>query len=404
MKNSTLNRLPGFEPLLVPGFAVLRSSNVDLARLGIFSGIAGGDQGTNAEGDVLTQTIDGRDLNDLWSEFQETMRLQNAQRTALVDFLTFGVSEPVEDVPQWSGADFEKASEFGEPKGLRGAGFFSLGYTFEDFDLAARFTWKFLRDATAQQVESVNALAIEADNRLLFLEVMRTIFNVNNLEVDINQRAYPVYRFYNNDGTTPPTVKLTSFTNTHTHYLTSGAAVVDSVDLDDMVDHLQHHGYTPDSGVNLVVMVNKQQGRTIRTFRIANGASWDFVPATGGPAMWTPGQGITGTQVGPELSGLTVIGSYGHLVVVEEDYIPPGYMFAFVTGGRDNLRNPVGFREHRNAAFRGLRLVKGRTPDYPLIDSFYQRSFGTGIRQRGAGVVMQVTANANYAAPAVYAA
>jgi hypothetical protein len=50
-----------------------------------------------------------------------------------------------------------------------------------------------------------------------------------------------------------------------------------------------------------------------------------------------------------------------------------------------------------------LRLVKGRTPDYPLIDSFYNRGFGTGIRHRGAGVVMQITASGTYTIPAAYA-
>jgi hypothetical protein len=51
---------------------------------------------------------------------------------------------------------------------------------------------------------------------------------------------------------------------------------------------------------------------------------------------------------------------------------------------------------------RGLRLVKGAVPDYPLIDSYYQRGFGTGVRQRGGGVVMQVTASGTYTIPAAY--
>ena len=41
---------------------------------------------------------------------------------------------------------------------------------------------------------------------------------------------------------------------------------------------------------------------------------------------------------------------------------------------------------------------------YPLIDSFYSRGFGTGIRQRGAAVVVQITTGtAAYAIPAQYA-
>jgi hypothetical protein len=41
-------------------------------------------------------------------------------------------------------------------------------------------------------------------------------------------------------------------------------------------------------------------------------------------------------------------------------------------------------------------------PDYPLIDSFYQRGFGTGVRQRGGGVVMQIKASGVYDIPTPY--
>jgi hypothetical protein len=98
-----------------------------------------------------------------------------------------------------------------------------------------------------------------------------------------------------------------------------------------------------------------------------------------------------------------VIGTYGDIIIVEEDYIPAGYLVMFVTGGRDNLQNPIGFREHQNAGLRGMRLVKGRNADYPLLDAYYVRGFGTGVRQRGAGVVMQIKATGTYAPPAAFA-
>jgi hypothetical protein len=98
-----------------------------------------------------------------------------------------------------------------------------------------------------------------------------------------------------------------------------------------------------------------------------------------------------------------VIGSYGPATIVQEDYIPEKYVVAFATGGPDSAQNPIGLREHANAAYRGLRLVKGRDPDYPLQEAYYQRGFGTGIRYRGAGVIMQITASASYTPPAEYA-
>lgn len=389
---------------------VLRDSRLR-KQLGIVTAIAGGDRGYNTEGDVITQTVDGVPLNNIWAEFQATLAIQNANRNALVSFLSYGVNEPVVTVPQFgAGVDFEVASEFGVPKSARtSSSYFQMGFDFEWYDVASRYTWKFLAEATASQVESIHQSILEADNRLVFNEVMRTLFANTNRNVDINQRNYTVYSFYNNDGTVPPTYKTNTFNGTHNHYLTSGAATVDSGDLDAMFDHLDHHGYNRSNGAEVVVMVNKAQGDVIRTFRSSvNGGTskFDFIPATNQATFLLPQIFITGTVVGDRPSGtyrgMNVIGSYGDMLVVQEDYIPAGYMVAFATGGQESLTNPIGIREHARQELRGLRIVKGREPDYPLQDSYYQRGFGTGIRQRGAGVIMQVTANASYAPPAQY--
>jgi len=206
---------------------------------------------------------------------------------------------------------------------------------------------------------------------------------------------------YNSDGTVPPVYKSYVHTGTHNHYLTSGNVTVDSGDLDDMYDHLAHHGYTAENGVSHMLFVNSAQGKIIRTFKVATGATWDFIPSTGQPAALLDRDVIlfNGTQPGAKFAGLDVLGRYGHFLIINEDMFPAGYMVAVATGGPDNLKNPVGIREHVNTSMRGLRLVKGPNPDYPLIDSFYQRGFGTGVRQRGGSVVMQLTASGTYTPP-----
>lgn len=364
-------------------------------------------RGTNTEGDVLTQTIDGRDLNEMWQEFQATLGAWNEGRSLLVSALTFNVANPIEDVPQVAFDDFEEASEFGEPKGIRGASFFSMGYDFKWYDIAARYTWKFLAEATAGQVEAIHNQVLEADNRLVFSKVMRTIFNNVNRSANIRGQNFNVYPFYNGDGTVPPAYKNYVHTGAHTHYITSGAAVIDSTDLDDLEEHLHHHGYGRQSGATLVLLVNRQELATIRTFRVATGDSYDFISGAGQAPWLLPT--VTGGVVVPqgagipsEVNGMAVAGRYGSFLVVEEDYIPAGYVFAFATGGDNQAGNPVGIREHQNAGLRGLRLVKGRSNDYPLIDSFYNRGFGTGVRHRGAGIVMQITAAGAYTIPPIY--
>lgn len=381
---------------------------VNLKSVGIIPGIFGGAANTggfNTSGDLLTQSVDGFDLNAIWSEYQRATQEQNRIRQTMIDLLTFPVSAPMERVPQIATADFEPASEFGEPRGIRPTGqFFNLGYDFHWYDLAARYTWKFLAEAPRAQIDAINAMALEADNRLMFNKVMDALFNPTNRTASISGEEVNVYALYNGDGTVPPRYKSNTFDNTHTHYLVSGAATVDSGDLDDMYEHLRHHGYSIENGVQIVLLTNPAEAKVIRKFRVATGSTWDFIPATGQPTqILEPGSILFGGgQPGNTFAGLNVVGSYGPMTIVEDDFVPLHYMVALGSGGKANLNNPVGLREHINPSLRGLRLVKGPNPDYPLVDSFYNRGFGTGIRQRGGSVIMQVKASGSYAKPTTY--
>ena len=366
--------------------------------------IVGGDgpRGFNQEADIITQTSDGFSLNSMWDEFQKTLGLWNRQYTSLINLLTYKVTELVEGVRYPIEVDFEEASEFGEPKGMRLGPSFKMGYDFKWYDLAIRYTWKFLLDADSSQLRALNNTALESDNRLLFQRVMRRIFNSTTDTATIEGDPVSVYPFYNGDTMVPPRWKNTTHSTAHNHYLVSGGATVDSGDIDAMEDHLYHHGYALTNGYSLVLFVNRAQGAVIRKFKVASSDKYDFIPSQGvGGGVFLPANGgIVGRPTSPGVGGLLVIGTYGPWTVVEEDYIPAGYMLGTVSGGADNIGNPVGIREH--SSLKGLRLVKGKDNDYPLTDSFYLHGMGTGIRHRGAGVITQIKASGNYDIPAAY--
>jgi hypothetical protein len=61
----------------------------------------------------------------------------------------------------------------------------------------------------------------------------------------------------------------------------------------------------------------------------------------------------------------------------------------------------IGVRQHRNTLYQGLRIIPGYRPAYPLQDSFFQRSFGVGVRHRGSAAVMQIKASGTYDPPEV---
>lgn len=379
---------------------------ISLTSFGYLLDIDGFEAGFNQGSDIVTQTSDGVDLNDVWQEYQDTLAIQNSARQRIIDLLTFAVSNPTEYVPQFSTSRFEEASEYGEPRGarIRQQGFW-LGYSFKWYDLALRYTWKFLADAQQRDLDALHASALDADNRLIFELVLKALFNNQNRLADINDQEVSVYALYNGDGTVPPTYKSHSFDGTHSHYLVSGAATIDSGDLDDLEATISEHGFGQENGVTLVACVNSAQGKKIQTFRQETGSTYDFIPATGQPGILldTRDTVVVGQErPGNSYQGLNVIGKYGNVLIVQDDLFPVGYVLMFGTSGDANLMNPVGIREHSRPELRGLRLVKGATPDYPLIDSFYNRGIGTGIRQRGGAAIMQIKASGSYTPPAAY--
>jgi hypothetical protein len=368
-----------------------------------FGLISGGEQGFNERADVIV-AADGTDLNEFWNEVNATIRMRNAQRNRITDQLVTRVTGAVTAVNVPSQVDFEKASEYGQPVGIRG-GFtrYFRGYDFDFYDIGLRYTWMALAEMDRQQLEMHNNLALDADNKLIFNRVMKTLFNSLNLTgVTDKNEPVTVFKFYNADGEVPPPYATTTFNGTHNHYITSGGATLTYANLTTINNDLGSHGYTLQNGYQLVLWVNKQEADVIRTFKTATGAPFDFVPnpAYYGGAVFLP---TTGQYVGGP--GGTVpgeVGTWGPFHVVEEPYVPAGYVVALVSGGPENLQNPIGFREHANPAYRGLKIIPGQRSDYPLLDSFYRRGFGTGIRQRGGGIVMQVTASGTYTIPAAY--
>lgn len=394
-------------------FTKPKSKLITLDELGIFDDIVGADgpsgRGINSSGDIVTRTADGFNLNAIWDEFQETLNVWNEGRSKIVDLLTYPVTQLIEDVPVVGGEDFEKASEFGVAKGVRpGVDFFWMGYDFDWYDLAARFTWKFLADAPRNRVEAVHQQALEADNRLVFKKVLGSLFSNVERASAVDGQPVAVYPFYNGDGTVPPAYKGNTFSGSHSHYLVSGAAKVDSGDVEQLIDTIAEHGFGPAEGSQIVILAAKAEVDEIRRFRanVANNNSavalYDFIPASTQPTLILPSNGLLGSLPPDTWNGLAVVGSYGNALIIEESYITTGYMVAFATGGRANLSNPIGIREHAQPSLRGLRLINGEKNGYPIINSYYQRGFGTGVRQRGGAAIMQIKASGAYAPPAQY--
>ena len=367
-------------------------------------------EGILTQGDLITVTADGVDLNALWNSFNESTAIYNEAMDTLIELLTYPVTIPVEPVVQIGEASFEEATELGVP---RGAGLpievFQMGYDLRHYDKRNAYSWMFLADADGRQVEAIHQEILWADKRNVFHKIMGALFDNRTRRANIRNQAYPVYPLYNGDGVAPPRFKNNVFDETHNHYVISANSVVDSSDLEDLMELIAEHGYSSTAGTQFMLLANKAETDAIRQFRRGvvnnNGvtAGYDFIPSATQPAMILPNaEGLLGNQPPSTFNGMNVIGSYGFWMVVEEEYIPAGYLVGIGYGGRFSLGNPIGLRQHANPQMQGLRILAGNYQRYPLIDGFYARSFGTGIRQRGGAAIMQIKASGSYVCPSQY--
>lgn len=385
-----------------------------LLAAGVISGYdngpgATGLQGYNQQADILVQAADGTDLFTIFDEINQTLAEWNASRNKLIGAISYYTTDTTEVVGVPGSTDFEEATEFGQPVGGGGYSWFNRGYDFKFYDLAMRFTYRYLANASGDQIRMLANEALEADNRLLFNKVMKTLYNPLNL-AGIADKNIPstVYKFYNGDGEVPPPYEGNTFVGTHTHYSTTqtlaSSATLTSATLDAVELDFLKHGNTPYlNGTELILMVKPQEGAIIRQFRVATGAKYDFIPgpAYGGGLYLPQNGGIINRPEGEVHEGQ--IGTYGPWKIIEKQgWLVDGYLVFLASGGTNSLKNPVGIREHINSTQQGLKLIPGSRSDYPLVDSFYTRGFGTGIRQRGAGFIVQVTNNASYTTPSQY--
>ncbi|MCV7215015.1 hypothetical protein H7J51_06930 [Mycobacterium crocinum] len=362
-------------------------------------------KGISTRGDVLVNmTADGVDLNEVWGELQDVLELWNTERKSVTDLLCYRTVNVADAIAQSVTTDsFEEATEFGIPQAIRPpSDVLKLGYSFKDWDLRTAFTWKFLREATSEQVTAHVTRVLEADNTLTTGTVLNRLFDP---ATRLNEWGHTCYGLWASDGMVPPPYLGKTFAGDHTHYLTTGYDVLDPPDVEGLLYHVKEHGYGLHPAVTIVILINPvdfdaagmsswRAGVEVRT---NVKAKWDFIPSALMPA-WISDETIHGPVPNSEYNGLQVWGSYAGALVIQSNYVPRGYVAVVATGGPNSDANPVGFREHVNPAYQGLRHIPGNGP-YPIQDSFYVRGFGVGTRHRGAAAVAQITTNTLYTPP-----
>jgi hypothetical protein len=378
-------------------------------------------KGYSARADILTRTRDGQDLNAIWDAYIAALDDFNAARQPLVDLL----SSPVNDIVDEAGAPgterFELATEFGIARSIRPAPTVtSRAYPFEWYDLRHGYTWRYLTKATQRQTDAVLNVAMEAENALVFEQVMKSLFNnVNRTAmIDGSPSPFTVVALYNADSSYIPPYKGLTFAGSHNHYLSSGSntgqVAFDPQDILDLAGTIEHHGFTRGQGYNIIFMMNPADAATsVVKYRrgtnfVSGGAAvveslYDFIPtqAANQTLLLPPGYTLAGGLAPNSFAGIDVVGSWGPYLFLQDYQIPAGYVVAAATAGSSATLNIIGIREDEDNSLRGLILKPGNNNAYPLIDSHFIRGIGAGVRQRGAAAIMKLDATGGaYTVPA----
>lgn len=325
--------------------------------------------------DILT-TTDGVDLNELWSDFQASLSEYNEGMDELVANLTFPTTQETLNVIQGA-YDFEVYSDYTKPdaQDLTEA---QISVPLNAYDLRIAYTVRKLLNTTSIEVEARHAEALAADTRLQLRQTLRAALSKEGVRGDGGVVAKA---FYNADGTVPPAYKNNTFTGTHTHYLATTSAGL-GAGITSLIDTIVEHGFEN----NVEILANRQTAKKIQALP-------EFVPV----------QGSVGSslEIVGAPSDANVLGWYDGAIIRREDWLPNDYLFGYsAQGGANSPLNPMAFREPLNEQARGLVIMRGTNPEYPLANSYYYHEFGVGVRQRGNGAALQITSDgASYTSP-----
>ena len=367
----------------------------------------GDGRGIQSRGSVLVnRTADGVGLDDIWAEIQEALQVYNSERSAIASLVSFRTTRPGDAIPQNVLAEsFEEATEYGQPRGIADPSYLKLGFTLKDYDLALRSTWKYLRDATSEQITSQVTRVLEADNRLTNTLVLNRLFSPTP---QTNDQLLTCYGLWNGDGQKPPSHLGLNFDGAHTHYLSTASTVLDAQDVEAAIKHVKHHGYGSTQAARFLLLVHPDDVEVagMTTWRAGvqyrAGAplpSYDFIVTSAAPAFLT-NQRVQGEAPPVEYGGIPVLGSYAGALVIQSYFVPKGWAAVVASGGANSDDNPIGVRDHYSPDYQGLRHIAGNAP-YPLQDSFFARTIGVGVRHRGAAVAIQISENTSYTAPVI---
>jgi hypothetical protein len=293
---------------------------------------------------------------------------------------------------------------------------FEVGYPIYPFADRAMFTPEFLQRNPVREVNNKTVDALIRDYNTLFRYVLAAIFdNVNyafedDAVIGQNLGQIEVKRLLNADGI-PGVIQhedgTTTTLGTANAYKVSGTAAYTNGTF------VLAHNYLKSLGMDrdIVHCISKADETAVSL--LSDFVTIDSPPAADPNIIEAPTLDVNGNPIPPPPRSLVraprAIGrvrsadnNSGEVVVIP--WMPAGYLFSFDRAAE----KPVVIRESDLAGLRGFRLVSSdnMTPeiggDKLIVNKYWQRIFGAGVRNRANGCIVQVTTNGAYTAPSFF--
>lgn len=343
-------------------------------------------RGFNDTRDLVT-TTDGVPFIRMYDDIQAALADYNQNEGFLRSNLCFVTTdEKITEGLSQNQMQFQRATEYGRPDRQRISQAERSRYIpIEDFSLGVGFTRKYLQLARSDQVALQVDEATRADQELIIRSILQQVLRIENLG------GSGIYKtFWNNDGDAPPRYIDTTFAGSHTHFLTSATvtlALVQSMRL-----KLVEHGFD----LSRELWINSAEEAAVR-------ALTGFVPvASRDQQLITNSNPFNATNVQTAtVDPAQFIGVLEGFRIRVYNWMPSGYLFAYDAGNSVGLKKPLAWRNYPVSSLVGLQLFnEDPGSSFPLVNSFFARSFGLAALERSNGVAAQITAGA-YATPAI---
>jgi hypothetical protein len=374
--------------------------------------------------DLMDRPVPEVEPADLFDAIQKALAIYNELATDVVSIFaeTSQVAKERYDAAMLGGADsgllqprgeYSRvlATQVAQEQGAENA--FEVGYPIRAYGDRGMFTPEFLLRATVREVNNKTLDAMMRDSNTLFRHVLDALFQDENYEFTDDKvlgqglGTYEVKRLLNADGI-PGVVKR--WDNELVALGTLNAYKVSAAITNATFDMI--HDYLKDIGMDgdIVYIISKADEPTVRL--LTNFVPFDPEQTTFvDPNIQDPAP-VEGTVVPPAVARVRSPRAIGRMRAADgnsgEVIVIPWMFAGYIFGMDRSADKPVVIRESDLSQLRGFTLVDedGMTPiiggSKIIANKYWQRVFGTGVRNRANGCCVQITGNATYTAPSVF--